>query len=813
MPRPVLVFLLALAAAPLAAQAESPGSAPRSDTVPVVLTISGGISLGSYESGVNWALVDFFRHSYHDPAFRGRYGVRPHRLEVAAGASAGNINALLSSLEWCAGYARRPPERSLLWQLWTGTGIAELFPNDRAQRRVPARAAGRGSYGIFRRESLEAFYERVVLPRLRSPGSSDCSVSLGITLTKLQIYSIELNPRIYPRAQRFASVFKLVSRTDSAGERRLEIVAADSAVRNDPRLGRMVLPLTARDGTVRNPKAILRIVEASSAFPLAFEPVTVGFYRQDRLGPDGGCPPREDGRCAPPDTATFIDGGVFDNRPLGLALRLYDLTRRGSPDSARYIYIDPDRRRAPRPSPARTARAGTSAATDSADPPNGPPRLRGLSAVGALVTGGIPAARQYELHSLARELPPSTRGQIVTTDRRHELVATHLGYFAAFLGRPFREFDFYAGIYDGLYYLAHDVVCADSAGAAKEACGRRALAGLLADSAFAFGADGRALLGHMYVEEHGPAPELPSTPPPGSPRAELLFAVDRALDPDTARAPCASTNPFGRALCRDGFGHFVRRFGTPRVRRLTRGRRELPPCSTDPEWCRPDEELNSLIRNPDTYVARLASRMVDRADNTERGLGNVAAHRAVVMAGAFYHMAAGEPRHGRELDPSSIPDTRGTSWRFLTHLLPYYVGVSTNTGGYEVGSRPTYYLGRGTAIIVPILPVHFSPTRDTTRHQAFLGYGLGGHLRLAGPVDIEGSYQMLRPYADLEAHPVSTAEVAGILADKLRLGFRFVLSDPGGEYPRANGARAVSVTLGLTDVNGLVYWTGRLVKH
>jgi predicted acylesterase/phospholipase RssA len=805
-------ILLALAATPLAAQAGPPPPAPAAnDTVPVVLTISGGISLGSYESGVNWALVDFFRHSYHSAAFDRAYGVRPHRLDVVAGASAGNINALLSSLEWCAGYARRPPEQSLFWLLWTGMGIAELFPNDRAQRQVPNGTAGRASYGIFRRDSLEAFYHRTIVQRLGAPGSSDCSVSLGITLTKLQADSIELNPRIYPRAQRFASVFKLVSRADSAGVRRLEIVAADSAVRSDPRLGRMVLPPTGRDGTV-GAESILGIVEASSAFPLAFEPVTVGFYRPDSLGAGGGCPPGGHAGCAEPDTATFIDGGVFDNRPLGLALRLHDSSRRDS-TAARYIYVDPDRRRDQRPT--RAVRAAAASADSTVAPSRRsrqPPRLRGLSAVGAMVTGGVPAARQYELHSLARELLPAARGQIVTTDRRHELVATHLGYFAAFLGRPFREFDFYAGIYDGLYYLAHDVVCADSA--AKAECGRRSLARLLVDSAFAFGPDGRALLGHLYVEEFGPTPGLPSTPPAHSRRAELLFAVDRALDPDEADTlPCESTNPFGRALCRDGFGDFVRRFGTPRVRRLTLGRQELPPCSAEPEWCLPERELNSLIRNPDTYVARLASRMVDRADNAERGLGNVGAHRAVVMAGAFYHMAAGEPRHGRELDPSSIPDTRGTSWRFLTHLLPYYVGVTTNTGGYEVGSRPSWYLGRGAAIIVPILPVHFSPTRDTTRHQAFFGYGAGAHVRLFGPVDMEASYQLLRPYAHLQAHPVSTAEVAGTLADKLRLGFRFVLFDPGNEYPRAFGARAVSVTLGLADVNGLIYWTGRLVKH
>src|SRR5688572_12703141 len=50
--------------------AARPNAAPLDTTIvrPVVLAVSGGISLGSYQAGVNWALLQFFRLT-ENPAF------------------------------------------------------------------------------------------------------------------------------------------------------------------------------------------------------------------------------------------------------------------------------------------------------------------------------------------------------------------------------------------------------------------------------------------------------------------------------------------------------------------------------------------------------------------------------------------------------------------------------------------------------------------------------------------------------------------------------------------------------------------------
>ena len=69
-----MLLALLLAAAPVAT--------PRQ----FALTISGGVSLGAYEGGLTWTLVNYLRASGE------------LNLSGVTGASAGSINALLPSL-------------------------------------------------------------------------------------------------------------------------------------------------------------------------------------------------------------------------------------------------------------------------------------------------------------------------------------------------------------------------------------------------------------------------------------------------------------------------------------------------------------------------------------------------------------------------------------------------------------------------------------------------------------------------------------------------------------------------------------------
>src|SRR5689334_20804533 len=78
----------------------------------VALTIEGGGSLGAYEAGMSWALVEAFRQRRmldSTVTLAGRTSREPNllarlpRLDLVASASApaGSINALLASISWC----------------------------------------------------------------------------------------------------------------------------------------------------------------------------------------------------------------------------------------------------------------------------------------------------------------------------------------------------------------------------------------------------------------------------------------------------------------------------------------------------------------------------------------------------------------------------------------------------------------------------------------------------------------------------------------------------------------------------------------
>lgn len=73
---------------PTAAKAEA-GDIEAPTGTPYSITISGGLSLGSYEAGMNWVFVEWLRHK--------RENGKAH-LTGVTGASAGAINALFSAI-------------------------------------------------------------------------------------------------------------------------------------------------------------------------------------------------------------------------------------------------------------------------------------------------------------------------------------------------------------------------------------------------------------------------------------------------------------------------------------------------------------------------------------------------------------------------------------------------------------------------------------------------------------------------------------------------------------------------------------------
>ena len=142
------------------------------------LTLSGGVSLGSYEAGLNWALVRVFRAKMSEMLLR-----RRPRLVGVTGASAGSINALLVAALYCEteeSAARSSIDDNILRSAWLHVGLDALLPDDpRAYRpddAVLASAALEPVVVEIRRALLEnglAFQPR-------------CRLPLGLTVTRVQ---------------------------------------------------------------------------------------------------------------------------------------------------------------------------------------------------------------------------------------------------------------------------------------------------------------------------------------------------------------------------------------------------------------------------------------------------------------------------------------------------------------------------------------------------------------------------------------------------------------------------------------------------
>ena len=91
---------------------------------PYSLTISGGISLGVYEAGLNWVILEQLR--------KGRLeGDKMVRLLAITGASAGAINTLIAALRYCeVKSAPSTVENNLFNKTWRTIGIEGLLPTD-----------------------------------------------------------------------------------------------------------------------------------------------------------------------------------------------------------------------------------------------------------------------------------------------------------------------------------------------------------------------------------------------------------------------------------------------------------------------------------------------------------------------------------------------------------------------------------------------------------------------------------------------------------------------------------------------------------
>src|SRR5208283_3381274 len=229
---------------------------------PFTLTVSGGVSLGTYESGLAWTLVRLSKGKF--TSSEGGPQRVPNLLAVT-GASAGSINSLLAGALWCSAeeeLASLSVDHNLLKENWVNVGMDALLPQDTS---VYVR-----DDGLLASAALMPIVNRI-RDRLFTPGGmrfeAGCRLPVGFTVTRVTPEKLDVSGLSLP-VQR--AVFPLLFEVDDGGKVHLrrQGLAGRSSVDSLLRLA------DSTDGvqTFTAPDTLIQALLASAAFPLAFGP-------------------------------------------------------------------------------------------------------------------------------------------------------------------------------------------------------------------------------------------------------------------------------------------------------------------------------------------------------------------------------------------------------------------------------------------------------------------------------------------------------------------------------------------------------------
>jgi hypothetical protein len=555
---------------------------------------------------------------------------------------------------------------------------------------------------------------------------------------------------------------------------------------------------------------VFHLIEASSAFPGAFSPVLL----RHQAGPGAGC-----GSGPPTDTtALFSDGGLFDNNPIDLVAGIYADAVWKDPDrpdpNAMLVFIDPE------------ALRGRLAAVEK-QREREPPATGGISALLDLFAGAVPAARQYELQAFGRLLARAPhvfrRDNIQVTNRRFVVVGQQLGAFAAFLGQPFREYDFYVGVYDALSFIAGEG-CRVEQGVYSTCLADR-LRTLVAAPQLDLGTSPlpRALLRALYEREYAdgaPMVAFPvaATTPPRDLFLHALLQAHLALDSDK---PFDNKRCIGdavtRMLCRDGFRAMLARVAADSaLHAMLDTAQRRPECAPEnwlesPTRCDASQSLLAFVDDPERFMAGKIGLMLHqmwRVEQARRQAGEPAWTNVATLSEALFQSGVGyRYRRGPEPNTSSVPRGSGRGW--IAALVPNYANVSFLNAAFEVGYRPTWHVGRSVALGLTAAPLHVTGGAATSIDRVHFVIGPTVHWKRQSAV-FSGLETGLEYFGNWRSRPATNREktvwavpvTAYLLADKLRIGFRVL----PGNTSAVHGGKKVALTFGLADLNGLVYW-------
>ena len=268
---------------------------PAVKPIDFAMVISGGVSLGAYEAGYNWAMIKMLseiktKNSHIDP-----------RFQSVAGASAGSINALLSAMYWCQKESipyENSVDDNLFYETWVHLGIEDLAIDGEDPQNKST---------LFTRKALRDKAAKIMDHMSKPIYKEGCEVPMGFAVTKVTPI-IEEFQGIKIKNQTFS-----IPLTFKVSHGKVKIVNQEMPPSTAFYL---TIPGIEKDYT-----KVTDVLFASSAFPGAFQQVKLRYGYKGKIY-----------------SHYFIDGGAYNNVPLQLATEL-------DPDAKLFIFMDPSNMR------------------------------------------------------------------------------------------------------------------------------------------------------------------------------------------------------------------------------------------------------------------------------------------------------------------------------------------------------------------------------------------------------------------------------------------------------------------------------------
>ncbi|WP_408097612.1 patatin-like phospholipase family protein [Peredibacter sp. HCB2-198] len=355
----------------------------------LAFTLSGGVSLGSYEAGVFYQLLQKDKASI------------TRNTKVVFGASAGSINGLFGILDMC-GFRDTKREQSLLWKMWIPIGLDQLESKDEKV------------FSLLERKAIKPLFAEA-RERWKEGLSEECDIIYGAAVTRRTPLVEEFKPGLeIVRQPEFFMV-----RIKGRGKGQYPLV--ENYQTEGLQQFRTYLPLGA--SPQKDISILLDLIQASSAFPGAFTPYLVEFCLLR--------PGEVFKKCDSSNTQSelFIDGGIYHNGPVGYAYEVLDKLTPGK-DYTVY-YLNASAPLVAKKNVEQVKRKDEGVIQDFYH----------------LLIDFTVQARKFEL-SKSLEAKPGLGKHIKTNPKNYPLVSEPLYAFLGFVEEDFRISDFYLGMND-----------------------------------------------------------------------------------------------------------------------------------------------------------------------------------------------------------------------------------------------------------------------------------------------------------------------------------------------------------------------------